>query len=325
MYESLFQKTGLNLDRLRRFCEVAEAGSTVQASESNRRPQPSYSRDVLALEEFFGFSLFAREARGGRPGRRLAGLTPQGRSLLSLATDFLRNMEEFQVFSETPATLRIGGGETLMHWVIAAHLDAITAAFPKTTIEIRDCPDAHQARNGLQSGELDFAVVDESAVAGAPFTPQAEPLGSLSYTLFVHKDDLDSLGDRVGHASLSGMPWVSLSDAADAASETVDDLLRSGVTVRLAATVSSFRQVGVVLRGRKLAAFLPTLASGDMRGLGFKRFEHDLLPKVDVPISLLYNEDEVMLRPYLPTAAQTLVGILAPSAETGESTHQPLS
>ncbi len=46
MFNTIFDRNGLSLDRLRRFCEVARVGSISQAEESNRRVQSSFSRDM---------------------------------------------------------------------------------------------------------------------------------------------------------------------------------------------------------------------------------------------------------------------------------------
>ena len=48
MYESVFNRKGISLERLRRFCEVADAGSIADARDRHRRAQPSYSRDIAA-------------------------------------------------------------------------------------------------------------------------------------------------------------------------------------------------------------------------------------------------------------------------------------
>jgi DNA-binding transcriptional LysR family regulator len=311
MFNTLFDRKGLSLDRLRRFCEVARAGSISQAEESNRRVQSSYSRDIAALEAHFGFRLFGPADNRARSGRPLPALTPQGVALLSLATDILHRLEEFHDFSDRPKRIRIGGGATAMHWVVQAHLSAMMAALPDTTIDVCDCATQEEAVEALRLDRLDYAVVDESSVATAPFPQRAISLGTLSYSLYLHREAVDLAARHSANRLLSGTPWVALGDSAHTAAELVAELDRQGVAVRLAATLSSFRQAASLLRGPALAALFPTLAESEMTRLGFQRIQHPLLETVRVPISLLYNEEHQALRPYRSAVAETLGRIMS--------------
>jgi DNA-binding transcriptional LysR family regulator len=312
MFESVFKKKGLSLDRLRRFCEVAQSGSIAQAQESNRRVQSSYSRDIMALESYFGFRLFGRDTGLSRSGRRMSTLTPQGRALLAMTTDIFHRIDEFRDFSETPKRIRLGGGETVMHWVVGTHLPAIMAAMPHTTVEIKDHRNQEESLSALQDGRLDFAIVEESAAATVPFRQRAYTLGTLTFSLFVHRDSLASASRRAQARLLGRVPWLALSDARQATNEAIADMEKVGVTIRLAATVSSFRQAATALRGGRLAALLPSVARAEMARMGFEPFEIPQLRHLSVPISLLYNEEQQTMCPYLATTAETLVRVMVP-------------
>lgn len=312
MYASVFNRKGLSLERLRRFCEVVGAGSIADAEDRNRRAQPSYSRDIAALERYFNVPLFGRTAGRARAGRRMAGLTAQGRAVHLLATDILHRLEEFQEATETPTRIRIGGGETVMQWIVAAHLPAITKALPRTTVDVSNTATQEETITALQTGRLNFAVVDETALRDAPFHPHATPLGTLTYALYVHSDAIQAATRRTRNRLLSQMPWITLRDATRTAKEVMGELQNRDIPVHLAATLTTFRQAAAVLKGKDLAALFPTLAERDMTALGFARVNHPDLQTIKIPISLLYNEDQLPQHPYLPTVAETLGRIMVP-------------
>ena len=312
MFNSAFNRKGLSLERLRRFCEVAQAGSIAQAQESNHRVQSSYSRDIMALESYFGFTLFGRDAGHARSGHRMNTLTPQGRALLAVATDVFRRIEDFRDFSEIPKRIRLGGGETVMHWIVGSHLPAIMAAMPNTTVEIKDYGTQEELLAALQDGCLDYAVVEESAAATVPFRPRAHTLGTLTFSLFVHPDSLGRSSRRAQARLLGKIPWIALNDARHATTEAIDDMERAGITIQLAATLSSFRQATTALRGKRLAALLPSVARAEMARMGFLPFEIPELQHLSVPISLLFNEEQQTVRPYLSSTAETLVRVMVP-------------
>lgn len=135
-------------------------------------------------------------------------------------------------------------------------------------------------------------------------------LGTLTFSLFVHPDSLGHAGRRAGARLLGKIPWVALNDTRHASTQAIADMEQAGVTVHLAATLSSFRQATTALRGRRLAALLPSVARADMARMGFHPIELQELKHLSVPISLIYNEDQQAMRPYLSTAAETLVRIM---------------
>jgi DNA-binding transcriptional LysR family regulator len=312
MFESAFSRKGLSLERLRRFCEVAHAGSIAQAEESNRRVQSSYSRDIMALESYFGFRLFGREIGRSRSGHRMSTLTPQGRALQTMAMDIFHRIEDFRDFSETPKRIRLGGGETVMHWVVGSHLPAITAAMRNTTVEIKDHNSQEESLAALHDGRLDYAIVEESATASVPFRQRAHALGTLTFSLFVHPDALGRARRSAQARLLGQIPWIALSDARKATTEAIADMEKAGVTVHLAATLTNFRQATTALRGRRLAALLPSVARADMARMGFEPIDLPALQHLSVPISLLYNEEQQTMRPYLAATAETLVRVMVP-------------
>jgi hypothetical protein len=67
MYETLFARAGISLDRLRSFREVIHAGGIAAASKGDPNRQSQLSRQVRELETFFGVELLVRGRGPMRP------------------------------------------------------------------------------------------------------------------------------------------------------------------------------------------------------------------------------------------------------------------
>ena len=80
----------LDWDKLRIFHAAAEAGSFTHAAEALNLSQSAISRQVAALEQEVGVSLFHRHARG-------LVLSEQGEMLFRTADDVLQRLETVRV------------------------------------------------------------------------------------------------------------------------------------------------------------------------------------------------------------------------------------
>ena len=119
MFDALFEKSGLSLERLRSFCRVAEAGSFTRAAESDPNRQTLYSRQVKELEGYFSTELFRRN------GRTIT-LTDTGRDLQRLAMEYFSALEDFtESCSGEMKSYTIGAGESLIRWMLLPKLPEI--------------------------------------------------------------------------------------------------------------------------------------------------------------------------------------------------------
>ena len=185
-------------------------------------------------------------------------------------------------------------------------------------VEIRNHNSQEESLAALQDGRLDHAIVEESATATVPFRQRAHALGTLTFSLFVHPDSLGRARRSAQARLLGQIPWIALSDTRKATTEAIADMENAGVTVHLAATLTNFRQASTALRGRRLAALLPSVARSDMARMGFEPIDLPALQHLSVPISLLYNEEQQTMRPYLAATAETLVRVMVP-LDAGDS------
>ncbi len=124
----------LNWDRVRVFLAVAEAGSFTRAAERLGLSQSAISRQMGALEEDLGVTLFHRHARG-------LVLTEQGELLLKTAREMAERMARAQAaLSESrdrPAGhLRVNTTVGLGTVWLASHLAEFCERYPDITLSL---------------------------------------------------------------------------------------------------------------------------------------------------------------------------------------------
>jgi DNA-binding transcriptional LysR family regulator len=124
----------MDWDKLRIFHAVADAGSLTHAGDSLNLSQSAVSRQIRALEESLGTTLFHRHARGlilTEQGELLFDATAAMVKRLDTAAARIRDSEE-EVFGELRVTTTTGFG-TL--W-LAPRLSALYAKYPNLKIDL---------------------------------------------------------------------------------------------------------------------------------------------------------------------------------------------
>jgi DNA-binding transcriptional LysR family regulator len=177
MFERLFSRRGLSVDRLRVLCEVAEAGSIVRAAGSDPVRQSQFSRQLKELEDFFEVELTRRQ------GKRLV-LTENGKELVQIARESIGRLHDFQLrASNQPLTFSIGGGDSLVHWLVLPRLAALQDSLPDINLRLQNLRTA-EVISRLQELSLDFGLVRRDALTD-PLA--AFPIGKMEYALFCPK------------------------------------------------------------------------------------------------------------------------------------------
>lgn len=124
----------MDWDKLRIFHAVADAGSLTHAGETLRLSQSAVSRQIRALEETLGVTLFHRHARGlilTEQGELLFDATTAMAKRLDAAAARIRDSED-EVFGELRVTTTTGFG-TL--W-LAPRLRALYRKYPSLKIDL---------------------------------------------------------------------------------------------------------------------------------------------------------------------------------------------
>jgi DNA-binding transcriptional LysR family regulator len=154
-------RTGV--EDLRAFVAVARAGAVGRASRALGRTQPTISARIAALERAWGTRLFRRTARGMAPTPEGARLLPQAEAVLAGLADLERDAG---LPGTPPAELRVGAGDALGREVVPRALGHLIARQPGLEVRLREGP-GPRLLDALRRGEIDVALVLESAVEGA--------------------------------------------------------------------------------------------------------------------------------------------------------------
>lgn len=130
------RKTGrmMDWDKLRIFHAVADAGSLTHAGDTLHLSQSAVSRQIRALEESLGATLFHRHARGlilTEQGELLFDATRSISKRLEAAAARIRDSEE-EAFGELRVTTTIGFGSL---W-LAPRLPLLYAKYPELKIDL---------------------------------------------------------------------------------------------------------------------------------------------------------------------------------------------
>jgi DNA-binding transcriptional LysR family regulator len=150
----------LDLELLRSFVSVVDAGGFTRAGERVHRTQSTVSQQIKRLEEDVGQVLLHREGKDVRP-------TEAGERLLSYARRLLSLAEEARDVLSQPGSegaVRLGIPEDFAAYRLAKLLGAFSRSHPGLRLDVRADQSAHLSRD-LERGELDLALFKREAGA----------------------------------------------------------------------------------------------------------------------------------------------------------------
>jgi DNA-binding transcriptional LysR family regulator len=148
----------LDLELLRSFVSVVDAGGFTRASERVHRTQSTVSQQIKRLEEDVGQVLLHREGKDVRP-------TEAGERLLSYARRLLTLAEEARDVLREPGSegaVRLGIPEDFAAYRLTKLLGAFSRSHPSLRLDVRADQSKNLARD-LERGELDLALYKREA------------------------------------------------------------------------------------------------------------------------------------------------------------------
>jgi DNA-binding transcriptional LysR family regulator len=148
----------MDLELLRSFVSVIDAGGFTRAGERVHRTQSTVSQQIRRLEESFGRPLLVRK------GKRVAP-TEEGERLLSYARRILALAEEARDVVARPAPdgiVRLGMPEDFAAYRLAQVLSKFARTRPGLRLDVR-CDLSVRLRRDLARGEFDLALVKRDA------------------------------------------------------------------------------------------------------------------------------------------------------------------
>lgn len=150
----------LDLELLRSFVSVVEAGGFTRAGERVHRTQSTVSQQIKRLEEDVGQVLLHRDGKDVRPTEAGERLLSYARRLLSLAEEARDVLRQ----PEGEGAIRLGIPEDFAAYRLTKLLGAFSRSHPRLRLDVRADQSKHLARD-LERGELDLALYKREAGA----------------------------------------------------------------------------------------------------------------------------------------------------------------
>jgi LysR family hydrogen peroxide-inducible transcriptional activator len=147
----------MELNQLRYFLAVAEAGNFTRAAERSHLSQPSLSQQIINLERELGHKLFHRL------GRR-AVLTEAGQVFLDRARRIVLEVEDAsKVLKDSPTLerrIKVGTVQTLAPYLLPRLLERCRESYPNLSVNTHEDFRPDLVR-GVVDGDLDLAIVPQ--------------------------------------------------------------------------------------------------------------------------------------------------------------------
>jgi DNA-binding transcriptional LysR family regulator len=162
----------LDLDQVRAFCAVAEAGSFTRAAHRLDRTQSAISLQIRKLEDMLGRRLFERNARRVRLTGEGEALLGDCRRMVALNDALVARVAE----PELEGVVRFGSPEDFATTHLPEVLSAFAHAHPRVALEVT-CDLTLNLTELFDAGQLDLALVKRAPMGpGADVMVWREPL-----------------------------------------------------------------------------------------------------------------------------------------------------
>lgn len=300
MYDQLFSKRGLSLERLKSLCEIAQAGGMSKAAGDQATKQSQYSRQLKELEDYFGVELFQRKGK-------VLVITDAGERLQVLCGEFLANLNRLaDDFAGVNPTLTVGAGGTYLDWVLMPQLSQIRRLFPQANLQFRNLR-SQQIDQKLLEGEIDFGILRQDACSP---TLTVRELGVMDFGLFVPKKLAQELGGHGGNRVLAALPLATLEGDGEFIRILRETAKAEGISLRIELACSTFLMATAAVKQGSVAAILPRLAQPELPPREYERIALPLLKKLRRKMVLAYNQRVFLTRPKLTKGLEGLVKLL---------------
>lgn len=252
MFEKLFAKSGLSLDRLRGFMQMAEAGSIAKAAPGDANHQSQISRQIRELEQFFGAELTRRK------GKSLT-LSAAGVRLAELVREQFQDLEDFRREQEGEAkSFLVGGGASVLEWLVVPALPGISQCLADATL-VTGAYRSGALRDAVRDGRVDLAVIRQNVV---PEGGHAVVVVKMSYFLCIPRRLLKrgTTAREAAKAALwQTLPFAAGRDGGQTDTAVRDSMRAAGVDFRPRFECGSMLQVRQLVAMGACAGVLPTL------------------------------------------------------------------
>ena len=297
--DDLFQR-GLNLEKLRSFLEVAQAGSVTKAAKGVQSRRSLMSRQIGELEKTLGFDLFARNGRN-------IEITEAGRELALLSASFFAEFEGVtRRGNKADELLRIGAGASVFESLIFPKLSLLEKEFPGTNFEFCGFS-TNEVVDALKGGMVDLGVVR----AGLSSSGIAEiPATKISFVLVGRRDFDTKLAGWNVRTFLSRVPISTIRGDGrwmEAFRRLCFDL---EIEPRITHRGETFGHVRELLKAGAAGAILPAPLTSELPVAEFAIIKGEALAALDRPLSIVFDSRAGRVRDRLESMAESLAEVL---------------
>jgi DNA-binding transcriptional LysR family regulator len=302
MFNDLFSRNGLSLDRLRNFLEVAEVGSIAKAAPDDVSRQSLISRQIRELEEFFGVELTVRR------GKTLA-ISPAGERLAVLIREQFRDLMDFQQAQRNEwRTFRFGAGASVLEWLVIPASGELRRVLGPSCMQFTSMR-SRQVVEAVRDGRLDFGVVREDAIPEG--LPRRE-IVQLTFHLCNHAHFVAGLPRSQWDKPAT---WAKMPFAANAGGGQLDKTFRAAMervcgSFRPAFECDSLLQVRELVQLGVCAGVLASIGTHGLQEQGIMVCGFAPLADFGRPLVLHWNERQMRRRgietPVIETIAEAI-------------------
>ena len=291
MFNELFSRGGLSLDRLRSFLALAHAGSIAKAAPGDVTRQSQISRQIGELESFFGAELTMRR------GKTLA-LSEAGKRLAVLIRQQLQDLDDFRIEqSAAKKAFTIGASASVLDWMVVPAMPGIRKTLNGATVRL-EAMRSRSVVDAVRDGRFDFGVVREDAIPKQARSSMISLL-KLSFHLCIPKR-LIKRGTLVKDLSKPGV-WQALPFTAGNEGGQMDAAIRdamrdAGVDFRPVVECYSTLQARQLIQRGECAGILPSLGVAGLSAKDIHIIEFAPLKNYGRHLVLHWNERQMRRR-----------------------------
>jgi DNA-binding transcriptional LysR family regulator len=300
----------LDLDLLRSFVSVVDAGGFTRAGERVHRTQSTVSQQIRRLEETLGCELLDRNSRQATP-------TEEGERLLSYARRLLALAEEARDVVARPASdgvVRLGMPEDFASYRLPELLSEFVRSRPGLRLDVRCGLSAGLARD-LERGELDLALLKRDAHDGGSGAP------AIATTIAAWPERLRWIASSRHPVDVRGsVPLAVYGQGCLYRNRAIHALEAAGRTWHIAYTSPNLPGILAAVSAGLGVSILPDVAIGD---------EHRVLGAADGFPAIPNTELALVTAPDATSATRRLADVLAnfcnsiETRATGKKKRQP--
>jgi DNA-binding transcriptional LysR family regulator len=299
MFDDLFSKTGISLDRLRSFLEVSRYGGIVQAAKSNPIKQSQLSRQIKELERYFGFELVQRKGK-------IIVLTEAGKDLSRIIQSQFFELSNFSSFHKNKQLkLIFAGGSASLHIILAKKIESIKKIFLNANIELLE-QNTETTLRDIKDMRVDFGFF---AHTKNTLNVEITEIGKFEFCFLVPKTILKDKAALNIDKLLYEIPIASMRDSSAENIFKVIEQKRSPIEISMYCT--SYLMVRDALESGFYGAILPKLLT---QGMNLDKYEEISLKEVsDASRShyVGYNKKILDLKQITQSQLDSLISVLA--------------